>query len=269
MNIAYSCYNSFGSIKQLEIIGKHFLNERASKAALHYGFKPEKIAAGAFGASVVVSLTSFILVFYFNPLVAVSLSAAVAFLSFLYLFSYLPNKLRVEQLTIAKYTGAVLQEFYFALSSTGSIFDALRMIELGDYPYISEKFREIICMTHNGHDPEQLLLSYAYNQPSIALQQGLVEILSSKTLTEATVKHIIDISEFEIRSQFQGFSLELESRVLVFVGISFFTPLIFSFSMMMLGLVYSPLVFLVVPVHTVLIDFIHKKLTCSEANLLG
>lgn len=88
-------------------------------------------------------------------------------------------------------------------------------------------------------------------------------------LSEETLRHLIELSESEVRGHFQEFSLQFESRALVFLASGFFLPLIFSFSITMLGFVNSPLVFIIVPFHTALMDFALHKLTHSEVQLLG
>lgn len=227
------------------------------------------MGAGALGISLVAGGASFLAFLHLNSLIAVTASVAITYFSLLHVLNYFPNELRRERIAVAEYTGSILQEFYFALSSTGSIFDALQVVAIGGYPYVSKKFQEIIYMTQNGQDPEQLLLNYANRQPSTALRHGLVEIISARTLNETTMKHLIDLSEFEIRGYFQEFSRELEGRILVFIGIAFFAPLIFSFASVMLGTAYSPLTFSIIPLHTILVEFIFQKLTRSEVNLLG
>lgn len=269
MKIIKAIFTKFGAISPLKAVGKVFLSENTKEAAIYYGFKPENIAAGALGASAVIGLCSFLILLYLNPLIALVFSIAISYILRVYLLNYLPNKLRIERFTIAKYASLILQECYFVLSSTGSIFDALQTIKLGAYPYVSEKIQEIGFKTQNGQDPDGLLLNYAYSQPSTALRYGLVEILSSQMLSEETLRRLIELSESEVRGHFQEFSLQFESRSLVFLASSFFTPLVFSFGIAMLGLASSPLGFIIVPFHTALMDFMLHKLTRSEVHLLG
>jgi len=269
LTIVKAIFTTFGAISPLKAIGKVFLSESTKEAAIYYRFKPENIAAGALGASAVVGLCSFLVLLYLNPLISLIFSIAIVYILLVSLLNYLPNKLRIERFTIAKYASLILQECYFVSSSTGSVFDALQVIKLGDYPYISEKIQEIGFKTQSGQDPDSLLLDYAYNQPSTALRHGLVEILSSQMLSEETLRHLIELSESEVRGHFQEFSLQFESRALVFLASSFFIPLVFSFSIAMLGLFSSPFVFIVVPFHTALMDFTLNKLTRSEVHLLG
>jgi len=269
LNAVKTIFTTFGSIGPLRAIGKVFLSESTKEAANYYKFKPENIAAGALGVSAAIGLFSFLVLLYLNPLISLVFSIAIGYILMISLLNYLPNKLRIERFTIAKYASLILQECYFVRSSTGSVFDALQVIKLGSYPYVSDKIQEIGFKTQSGQDPDSLLLNYAYTQPSTALRHGLVEILSSQMLSEETLRHLIELSESEVRGHFQEFSLQFESRALVFLASSFFIPLIFSFSIAMLGLASSPFVFLVAPFHTALMDFMLHKLTRSEVHLLG
>ena len=269
MNVAEAIFTTFEAISPLKVIGKVFLSESTKEAAIYYRFKPENVAAGALGASAVGGLFSFLMLLYLNPLISLVISIAIGYILLVSLLNYLPNKLRIERFTIAKYASLILQECYFVLSSTGSVFDALQVIELGNYPYVSEKIQELVFKTQSGQDPDGLLLNYAHSQPSTALRHGLIEILSSQMLSEESLRHLIELSESEVRGQFQEFSLQFESRSLVFLASGFFTPLVFSFGIVMLGLAGSPFVFIIVPVHTALMDFMLHKLTRSEVHLLG
>lgn len=147
MNFVKTIFTTFGAIGPLRVIGKVFLRESTKEAAKYYKFNPENVVAGALGASAVIGLFSFLLLLYLNPLISFVFSIAISYILLLSLLSYLPNKLRIERVTIAKYASLILQECYFVRSSTGSIFDALQVIKLGNYPYISNKIQEISFKT--------------------------------------------------------------------------------------------------------------------------
>jgi len=269
LNLIRTAFTFFAPVIPLKVVRRIPLSELTKNAAIYYKFKPEDVIAGALGISTTIGLATFSILFYLNSLIATVISITLGYISFLLLINYLPNKLRVERITISSYTSLILQEFYFILKSTGSIFDALQAIILGNYPYVSEKIKEVSFQTLSGRDPDKLLMDYAHSQPSIAFRHGLIEILSSRMLTEGTLRHLIDLSEFEVRGYFQEFSLQFESQALVFIASGFFLPLVFSFGITMLGLFSSPYVFLIVPLHTILMDLTFHRLTRNEAHLLG
>lgn len=269
MNLIRTALTFFAPVIPPRLVRRIPLSEQTKNAAIYYKFKPEDVLAGALGTSIIIGLASLSALFYLNSLMAIIIAIALSYVSFSFLMNYLPNRLRAERIAISSYTSLILQEFYFTLKSTGSVFDALQAIILGDYPYITEKIKEISLQILSGKDPDKLLMDYAQSQPSIAFRHGLIEILSARMLTEGTLRYLIDLSEFEVRGDFQEFSLQFESKALVFLASGFFLPLVFSFGITMLGLFGSPYVFLIVPFHTTTMDLIFHKLTRNEAHLLG
>lgn len=268
MNVFDKVCKFSGSISILRNLATKVINERLSRSAKYYGYVATDIISCAILVSLALAATFFFCLFFVNLLLGIVVSIGVAYLTYLLLINYLPQKLRREQITISRYASLILDEFYFMLQSTGSIFDALQVVALGGYPFVSKKFREIVKRVHNGECPESLLLRYANSQPSEALRQGLVELLCAQPLSSEAARNIIELAEREIRGHFLEFTLQLESRILVLFGIGFFVPLIFSFAVFLLGFVKSPLVFLVVPIHITLLDVVYNKLTSSEVGLL-
>jgi hypothetical protein len=257
-----------GSVSLLRKLGVKMVNDRLSQSAKYYGYVAAEVASCAFCVASVLAATFFFCLLLINPLLGIVVSIGVAYFAYLLIVNYLPQKLRKEQVAISRYASLILGEFYFMLQSTGSVFDALQVVALGDYPFVSKKFREMIKRVHNGEHPENLVLRYANSQPCEALRQGLIELLSAQPLSSKTARDIIELSEREIRGHFREFTLQLESRILVLFGMGFFIPLIFSFAVTLLGFVGSPLVFLVVLIHVTLLDILYNKLTSSEVALL-
>lgn len=268
MNVFDTVCKFSGSVSLLRKLGVKMVNDRLSQSAKYYGYVAAEVASCAFCVASVLAATFFFCLLLINPLLGIVVSIGVAYFAYLLIVNYLPQKLRKEQVAISRYASLILGEFYFMLQSTGSVFDALQVVALGDYPFVSKKFREMIKRVHNGEHPENLVLRYANSQPCEALRQGLIELLSAQPLSTKTARDIIELSEREIRGHFREFTLQLESRILVLFGMGFFIPLIFSFAVTLLGFVGSPLVFLVVLIHVTLLDILYNKLTSSEVALL-
>ncbi|MBS7644302.1 hypothetical protein KEJ26_07005 [Candidatus Bathyarchaeota archaeon] len=268
MNVFEKVCKFSGSISLLRNLAMRMVNERLSRAAKYYGYAATDVISCAICISLILAATFFFCLFFVNPLLGIVVSIGIAYLAYLLIINYLPQKLRKEQITISRYASLILDEFYFMLQSTGSVFDALQVVALGDYPLVSKKFTEIIKRVHNGECPESLLLRYANSQPSEALRQGLVELLCAQPLSFTAARDIIELAEREIRGHFLEFTLQLESRIIVLFGIGFFVPLIFSFAIFLLGFVKSPLVFLIVSIHVTLLDVVYNKLMVSEVALL-
>lgn len=261
--------NFFKNFRPLRLIGRKFLNSHIEIAAKYYQYKPEEIAASSIGISAILAVVFFSLIFIVNLLLAIIVSFSIAYFSSTYVLNYLPNKLRTERYTIAKYASLILEELNFILSVTGSIFDALFIIGNAHYPHVSEKFRNILFQSYNGGDPEELLLDYAREQPSKAFNRGLTEVLFTHAFTSKILRSMIDFSDQEIRGYFQEFTFELEGRALLFLGLTFFILLIIAFAVAVFYFTSSTLFFLIIPIHLIFCEYLSRRLISSEVELLG
>jgi pilus assembly protein TadC len=262
-------YKSVGSVKILRRLAHPLVSNTVKTAANHYGFNPDEVAAAALGASIFLSLASFFLVTPLNVLAAFPCALTVGYFSLTYVLNALPEKLEVERNTMAKYAGLILQEIYFIVKTGGSIFDALNIISRANYPMVSEKFREILLRIQNGESPEQMILNFAYTQPSDAFRRGLVEFISSYELTEGQAKKMIELAEDEARGYLKEYSYQLESRLLIFFGLSFFFPIVVAFALALYGLAASPSVLFVIPLDLVLTDTLSHRLMSERIDVLG
>lgn len=264
-----SLCRTIGSIKILKNLARPLVNDNLKTATKYYGYDPDEIAAMALGMPTILSIASFFLLMLYSSLAALACALTIGYFSFTYILNFFPEKLRAEQNVIAKYSGLILQEIYFVLRTTKSIFDAIDMISKAEYPIISEKFRKILLKTQNGDDPNRLILNFAESQPSDSFRRGIIEFVTSYDLTDEQAKEIIEISEDEARGYLKEFSYQLESRLLIFFGLSFFFPLVIAFTLALYGLALSPFVLFVIPIHLALTDGLSHRLIGSRIGVLG
>ena len=263
----------FASFEPTKTLGQRLAPQRLNTPTKYYhkklGLTPGEISSGAIGLGCIIAAIIIPAIAYFNWIVAVSLAPFAFFLGYNYVSSLLPKKYREEQLAIAKYSELIIEEFLMTVSTTGSIFDAVRFIAEGNYPYVSSRFKEMIYQINHGVPPEQLISEFALSQPSRLLRDYLLTFIATKNVSSKLLKQLSSYSQWEIRSEYSKFTTQVESRIMILIGIGIFFPIIVGLGFVMWGFGNTLVMFSLIPIQVMILAILNKMLLRTKTKLLG
>lgn len=262
----------FGSNKTLRRIGRRMISRELVISINHF-FKEgqitaEEVAGGALGFGLSIAILTLLVGIMFNMLVGIMLSMAMFVFAYNYVITYYPKKYDKNRWTIARYADFILEELLFILLSTGSIFDFILFVANADYPIISQEFKTLANRVNSGEKPEKLLLNFSYNQPTETLKIHIPAILKSSEISDNLVDRIVRIAQREVRNEYQRYTLELEGRLLIVMGIGFFLPIIISLGLLMNGMGTNPFFLIMIPIQIMILVILDKFVIRSKAKLL-
>lgn len=262
----------FGTKKTFRRLGKRMISRDLTISIEHF-FKQgqitsEEVAGGAFGFGITVAILTLLVGSIFNILVAAMLSVAMFVFTNNYVITYFPKKYNKTRWAIARYADFILEELLFILSSTGSIFDFILFVANADYPIISQEFKSLANQVNSGEKPEKLLINFAHNQPTETLKIHIPAILKSSEISDNLVDRTVKIAQREVRNEYQRHTLELESRLLIVMGIGFFIPIVISLGLLLRSMGNNPLFLTLIPIQIMILVILEKFAIQSKTNLL-
>jgi hypothetical protein len=141
----------------------------------------------------------------------------------------IPRRMEEERLTISLQVPVISQEIVLVSAGEGSIFDLITLLVRGKHGIVSKDFAKISRLVHNGNEPERLIRKYANLQPCDTLRRYLLDAVSLN-LDWTELKKLIWKRKGEAEHEYQKYTMQVESRVLLVIGLGTFLPIIFSIS---------------------------------------
>ena len=246
--------------RDLTIAIEHFFKEGQITA--------EEVAGGALGFGLTIAILTLLAGSIINILVAATLSIAMFIFATNYVITYFPKRYNKTRWAIARYADFILEELLFILSSTGSIFDFILIIANSNYPIISQEFKSLANQVNSGEKPENLLINFAHNQPTETLKIYIPAILKASEISDNLVDRTVKIAQREVRNEYQKHTLELESRLLIVMGIGFFIPIVMSLGLLLRNMGANPLFLTLIPIQIMILVILEKFVIQSKTNLL-
>ncbi|MFX1465809.1 MAG: hypothetical protein ACFFA5_04995 [Promethearchaeota archaeon] len=230
---------------------------------------PEDISAGSKGLATIVFLiiVSFSFILDLSPLLFSSVALLVAYIIHGLLMRFLPLRYAHEQLNIEKYADLILNTMLLALL-TGSTFDAIYLVAKSDFPQVSKDFEKILFQVNNNEDPERLLLDYAQKQPSITLRKHISNLFAINDL-ETSIELMKDSTQLEVRKAYDRFTIELDSRLTLIIGMTTFLPIFLGLFLILYGFASSPFILFIIPLHICLLYILKNKVLSDRIELVG
>ncbi|MFX0169288.1 MAG: hypothetical protein ACFE89_08050 [Candidatus Hodarchaeota archaeon] len=255
------------------LVGKHFVSLEFKKAVnflYHDTVQPEHILGGVLFFSVTIfGLTTLLLNFLVNSISAMILGVTIASMSGLLLTNSISSEYNRILTQIAKHTPYVLEELATIFLATGSVFESIQYVSRGEYDQISTAFLKMISSLNQGVAPEQLLMNFAYSQPSITLRRGLLAFVQLVEASNDSLDTVILDAHENLQRHYEGLTMQWESRMMVYSGLLVFLPVIILLGVAIRGLAEHPLI-LILPVFQFgLSKIMQKMLFSNELILLG
>jgi hypothetical protein len=181
----------------------------------------------------------------------------------------LTSKFNNQKLQFEKVAPFVLEELATIYLTTGSAFEAIQYVSKGDYCFISDAFSQMINPLNQGVAPEQLLRRYAISQPSIALRRGLLAFTQFIESSNSNLDAVIVDAHEQIQRKYEKLTIQWESRMMVYVGVLVFLPIIIILGLAIRGLADNPLILLLPIFQFGFSKLLFSTLLPSENLLLG
>jgi hypothetical protein len=219
-----------------------------------YGLTMAEVGAGSALLFLITFVASSLLLFLLLGYLSLMIGLPIAYGLSAWFRNRIPGRLERERLVISCETPIILQEIALASAGSGSIFDLAKLVAGGGHPIVSKAFSRIIQRINNGDRPEKLVIRYANHQPCESLRRYLMDAVSLD-LEWSGMKKLLRQKRGEAEFEYQKYTLQAETRILLIVGFGTFLPIVFSiavfvnnlwrnrFSMIFVALLFSFLLY--------------------------
>jgi hypothetical protein len=216
--------------KLLQGIGNRVFRDKPftpSSYLQDHGINKEELKTGAALIFIATSISSILVasLFLFYILIPICLLTSYGISTWFY--DSISRKIEKEKLVISYQVPLILQEIVLASAGSGSIFDLVILIAKGNHGIVSKAFARIAKHVSNGEEPEKLVKRYANSQPCESLRRYLVDAIAAN-LEWSELKKVLRERKGEAEYEYQKYTMQVESRVLLIVGLGTFWPIIFS-----------------------------------------
>ncbi|MHA1409520.1 MAG: type II secretion system F family protein [Candidatus Odinarchaeia archaeon] len=263
----------FSKITLFKKIGAHLVNEQLIRSCAYYSskykLKPIDICSATVGVFLFfISSTSLIFILL-NILVFIPISLLVSVIISFLIYTKLIREFNYESMEISKYADLIAEDFIFALKSSQSIYLALKYVAEGNYPIISNKFREIVYNVNRGIDPKEELITFLKEQPSDSLKNTLLALINTVNLDENYERLLGEESQLFLRGEYEKKTMQLESKLMLISAINIFLPIILGLSLVFYGIGEGPLILFLVPFQILFTFVLKRKLLKQKTELIG
>jgi len=225
------------SVRVLKALGQKIFRNDPPIDAMYYhrfGLNKEDVKSGATFMFLVTFTVSFVLLSQLIGFISFFVSLLFGFTISAWFQNLIPRRVEREKILISYQVPLVLQEMILASAGTGSIFDLITFVARGRHPVTSRAFARIASHVSNGAEPERLVKNYANHQPCQSLRRYLVDAVSVG-LEWDELKKVIKERRGEAEFEYQKYTMQVETRMLLIVGLGTFWPIIFSIAVLVNG----------------------------------
>ncbi|MFX1452393.1 MAG: hypothetical protein ACFFCM_16255, partial [Promethearchaeota archaeon] len=246
--------------KELELAAKHLFN--------NYYLAPKEIISTALFFFFISIFFSLGLTLFFKSFLFIIIGIVIGYFSYNLIINKLIIEYESEKLLILQYIDPTFQEFLIILTTTRSIFDSIYFVSQGNYPYISQKFQQMIQKINHGADPEELLYEFAMNQPSVPLRERILNILATNyshdTILEELESHVI-----EKENEYEKYTQQLDSKLILIIGVCSFLPLLLTIALLLNGWENDVWIFILIPIYWILVRYLKRYLLKTKFLIFG
>ncbi len=192
----------------------------------------------------IFGLTIIVLSLFVNIISAFVLGITIALMSYFVIMNGIISRFNRQLVQIEKVTPYILEELVTIYLTTGSVFEAIQYVSKGEYYLVSSAFSKMIMPLNQGETPEQLLMSFATNQPSFTLRRGLVAFIQYVESSTSNLDAVIVDAHENLQRRYEKLTIQWESRMMVYAGLLVFLPIIIILGVAIRGLADNPLILL-------------------------
>ena len=254
-------------------VGEHLVSNEFEKAVdflYEKSVRPTPILGGVLVLSgLLFGITVTVLSLFLNFASTLILSITITSMFSLILINSISMKYRQTITQIEKHAPYVLEELATIFLATGSVFESIHYVSRGDYGQISIAFSKMISPLNRGVAPEQLLMDFAKQQPSITLRRGLMAFIQLVEATNNSLDAVISDAHENLQRHYERLTMQWESRMMVYSGLLVFLPIIILLGAAIRGFASNPLILLLPVFQFGASRVMQKILFPNELILLG
>ncbi|MHA1380323.1 MAG: hypothetical protein ACTSRG_18310 [Candidatus Helarchaeota archaeon] len=246
--------------KKLSIAAQHLFNK--------YKLYPHEIFCTALIFLSLSMIISLIFSLIMKNLFFFLMGTILGILFYYSIINKLVNEYENEKLLILKYLEIMFHEFLIILLTSKSIFDSILFISKGNYPIISKKFQEMIFQINFGSNPENLLHEFALNQPSRPFRDRILTLLATNFSFDIVVEEL-EKNIIEKETEYQKYTKELDSKLVLILGICTFIPLLLTILILLNGLENNYIIFIFPIFFWFLVNYLKRNLLKTNFLIFG
>jgi hypothetical protein len=254
----------------LKVLGCRVFGGRQSAAERQYRrfrLTMEDVGAGTALIFLITFIVSFAFLLYLVGFLSFFICLLLGYGLSTWFSNSIPREVDQDKFTISCQVPIILQEIALVSAGSGSVFDLITLVARGKHPVVSKAFFRIAEHVSNGEEPEKLIRKYANFQPCETLRRYLLDALSLD-LDWTELKKVLGARRGEAEYEYQKYTMQVESRVLLIVGLGTFWPIIFSIAAFLNRLWHDvPVMILIALLFLILLALLQKLLMKSIRNV--
>jgi hypothetical protein len=220
----------------------------------------DELKAGAALVFIATSISSIVVLSFMQFYILLPVFLLISYGTSTWFHDSISRQFEKEKTMISYQVPLILQEIALASAGSGSIFDLVLLVAKGNHGIVSDAFARIAKRIGNGEEPERLVSKYANSQPCESLRRYLMDALAVN-LEWSDLKKVLRERKGEAEYEYQRYTMQVESRVLLIVGLGTFWPIIFSVAVLVNSLSNDLLSMIIIAmVFTVLLLVLQRQL---------
>ncbi|MDO8124551.1 MAG: hypothetical protein Q6364_09255, partial [Candidatus Hermodarchaeota archaeon] len=227
-------------------LGEHLVSdefERAVSFLYQESAQPTSILGGVIVLSgILFTIMGIVLSVFLNLVSTLILSVTITSMFGLIQINSISTKYHHAITQIERHAPYVLEELATIFLATGSVFESIHYVSRGEYDQISIAFSKMISPLNRGVAPEQLLMDFANQQPSITLRRGLLTFIQLVEASNNSLDAVIGEAHENIQRHYERMTMQWESRMMVYSGLLVFLPIIILLGAAIRGFADNPLI---------------------------
>ena len=263
-------FNQFGWVKKLgESVRSKKLVQISGYLNENFDLLPNEVMTASVVTFLLILIPLMVLFFQINFLLGILIPIMTGYITANKILKYPITKYDQIHHTLLQYSDLAFQDLTLILNTTNSIFDALEFITEAQYPVLSEKFREMIFrINFFGESPESLLSEFITKLPTGNLKERLITVMATKFHPDKMLEQLESLAG-EKKLEYEGVTRQLESKLVIVVGICMFFPFIITLVLTMLGSAANYLCIIFIPAFIVIIQKLKTGFLKSHFELFG
>lgn len=265
-------YKVLNHVPGIKGLSKYLRDEKLDEACKYYfsetGLGADEVLGASVLSSVLIFVLSITILIWFNLFFSIILSLFTSVVGYVYFKSRFTTLYEGEKMQILFGAELAFQDFLFTIKTNQSVLDGIVFVANASYPLISKSFREILGRIKQGEEPETLLWAFAERQPSEALRDRLVNLLSNN-FKEDLITDFLEMNYVEKQAEYKKTSKQLEGKLIVVIGLFTFIPFFFTLFVAFYGLASNVASLLFIPITFFIFIVLRSKFLKPAFHVFG
>jgi hypothetical protein len=234
-----------------------------------YNLSPNEVVISSITTFIMLFIPFFAIFFLINPFLAILISIIIGYVGAYTIFNYpIANYNRIQH-SLLQYSDLAFQDLILILNTTNSIFDAIQFLSGAQYPILSKIFKNILFQINNfGKSPELLIQQFINKLPNGNLKERLINLMATRFHPNKILEQL-ELLSGEKKFEYEVATQQLESKLIIIVGICIFFPIITALFISFLGSSSNFLSFFMIPIYIFLSYQFKTRIIKGHFELFG